>query len=78
MTGPYRFYDWDWAGRALIRVYDWLVAPPTHVLVHHVLGIWRDSLRRQLRRRGRDALARIGGFDRRSSSTAKTPTSAAG
>jgi Glycosyl transferase family 2. len=28
VTGPYRFYDWDLAGRTLIRLYDWLVAPP--------------------------------------------------
>ena len=21
LTGPYRFYDWDWSGRALIRLY---------------------------------------------------------
>src|SRR5687768_4808685 len=39
VTGPYRFYDWDWQGRALIRAYDTLVAPPTHALVHHALGI---------------------------------------
>ena len=32
VTGPYRFYDWDWFGRTLIRLYDYLVAPPTHVL----------------------------------------------
>src|SRR5215470_2311010 len=22
VTGPYRFYDWDWYGRALLRLYD--------------------------------------------------------
>ena len=49
VTGPYRFYDWDWSGRALIRAYDVLVAPPTHAVVHHVLGARRDPLRRQLR-----------------------------
>ena len=57
VTGPYRFYDWDWTGRALIRAYDLLVAPPTHVLVHYVLGVGRDSLRRQLRRPARGARA---------------------
>ena len=34
VTGPYRFYDWDWTGRALIRAYDTLLAPPTHAFVH--------------------------------------------
>jgi glycosyltransferase involved in cell wall biosynthesis len=38
VTGPYRFYDWDWAGRTLIRAYDLVVAPPTHALVHDVFG----------------------------------------
>src|SRR5262245_3759916 len=32
VTGPYRFYDWDLTGRALIRAYDFVVAPPTHAL----------------------------------------------
>ena len=52
-----------WSGRALIRAYDLLVAPPTHALVHHVPRARRDSLRRQLRRAPRRAGA-IGGFDR--------------
>ena len=39
VTGPYRFYDWDIAGRTLIRLYDLLVAPTTHVLVHHAFGM---------------------------------------
>src|SRR5262249_4066686 len=39
VTGPYRFYDWDWRGRLLIRLYDLIVAPPTHVVVHHALRI---------------------------------------
>ena|SRR5215813_5677995 len=39
VTGPYRFYDWDVTGRALIRAYDVLVAPPTHALVHHLCGL---------------------------------------
>jgi hypothetical protein len=33
VTGPYRFYEGDWTDRALIRAYDHVVAPPTHVLV---------------------------------------------
>ena len=31
MTGPYHFYDWDAIGRLLIRAYDCVVAPPTHL-----------------------------------------------
>ncbi len=31
VTGPYRFYDWDLVGRSLIRAYDVVVAPPTHL-----------------------------------------------
>ncbi len=37
--GPYRFYDWDWWGRALIRAYDYTLAPATQVLVKHLLRI---------------------------------------
>ena len=32
LSGPYRFYDWDWWGRLLIRAYDYVVAPPTQAL----------------------------------------------
>ena len=39
VTGPYKFYDWDRLGRTLIAAYDVVVAPPTHVAVHHALGI---------------------------------------
>jgi glycosyltransferase involved in cell wall biosynthesis len=64
VTGPYRFYDWDWSGRALIRAYDVLVAPPTHALTHHLLNIgailYGGNFAVQ-----RTALAQIGGFDRR-------------
>ena len=63
VTGPYRFYDWDLAGRILVRLYDLIVAPPTHFLVHDALGLGailyggNFAVRRQ-------ALADIGGFDR--------------
>jgi len=63
VTGPYRFYDWDLLGRALIRAYDWVVAPPTHMLVHHALGIGAILYGGNFAVR-RDALDRIGGFDR--------------
>jgi len=64
VTGPYRFYDWDWSGRALLRAYDFLVAPPTHAAVHHLLGVgailYGGNFAVRL-----DALTAIGGFDRR-------------
>jgi glycosyltransferase involved in cell wall biosynthesis len=63
VTGPYRFYDWDLLGRVLIRGYDWVVAPPTHVFVHHILGIGAILYGGNFAVR-RDALDRIGGFDR--------------
>ena len=64
VTGPYRFYDWDLTGRALIKAYDHLVAPPTHAVVHHMLGMGAIFYGGNFAVR-RDALARIGGFDRR-------------
>jgi glycosyltransferase involved in cell wall biosynthesis len=63
VTGPYRFYDWDVSGRVLIRLYDILVAPATHVLVHHALGLGAILYGGNFAVRA-DALARIGGFDR--------------
>ena len=53
VTGPYRFYDWDRTGRVLIRAYDLLVAPPTHLARAPRLRRRRDPLRRQLRGRAR-------------------------
>jgi glycosyltransferase involved in cell wall biosynthesis len=63
ITGPYRFYDWDWTGRALIRLYDRLVAPPTHLLVHHSFKLGAILYGGNFAVR-REALAAIGGFDR--------------
>ena len=62
VTGPYRFYDWDWRGRALIRAYDLAVAPPTHFLVHHALHLGAILYGGNFAVR-REALERIGGFD---------------
>jgi len=62
VTGPYRFYDWDHSGRAIVRLYDLCVAPPTHLLVHHALGIGAILYGGNFAVR-RDALMRIGGFD---------------
>jgi glycosyltransferase involved in cell wall biosynthesis len=63
VTGPYRFYDWDQTGRTLIRLYDLLVAPPTHALVHHGLGLGAILYGGNFAVRA-GALGTIGGFDR--------------
>ena len=63
VTGPYRFYDWDVSGRALLRVYDVVVAPPTHAIVHHALGMGAVLYGGNFAVR-REALAGIDGFDR--------------
>ena len=78
LSGPYRFYDWDWWGRLLIRAYDFTLAPATQVLVKHLLRHRHDLLRRQLRRPPRGARRASAASTPRSSSTAKTPTSAGG
>jgi glycosyltransferase involved in cell wall biosynthesis len=62
LSGPDRFYDWDWWGRLLIRAYDYTLAPATQGLVKFVLRIGtifyggNFAVRRQ-------ALDRISGFD---------------
>jgi glycosyltransferase involved in cell wall biosynthesis len=64
LSGAFRFYDWDDWGRVLVRVYDWSVAPLTHILVHHVLGIGAVFYGGAFCVR-RWALDAIGGFDTR-------------
>jgi glycosyltransferase involved in cell wall biosynthesis len=62
LSGNYRFYDWDWWGRVLLRAYDFTLGPATHILVKYVLRIGvvfyggNFAVRRQ-------ALDRINGFD---------------
>jgi glycosyltransferase involved in cell wall biosynthesis len=63
VTGPYRFFDWDALGRALIRAYDILVAPPAHLLLHDLCGASAILYGGNFAVR-REALDRIGGFDR--------------
>jgi glycosyltransferase involved in cell wall biosynthesis len=64
VTGPYRFYDWQAGGRALIRLYDVVVAPPTHAVVHDLCGLGAVLYGGNFVVR-REALASIGGFDQR-------------
>jgi glycosyltransferase involved in cell wall biosynthesis len=62
LSGPYRFYDWDWLGRLLIRAYDYTLAPCTQFLVKHLLRIGTVFYGGNFAVR-REALASIGGFD---------------
>lgn len=62
VTGPYRFYDWDWWGCTLIRGYDVIVAPLTHTVVHRALG-WGAIFYGGNFAVRRTALEAIGGFD---------------
>lgn len=61
LSGNYRFYDWDWWGRLLIRAYDFTLGPATHLFAKALrLGVVFYGGNFAVRR---DALARIGGFD---------------
>lgn len=62
VTGCYRFYDWDFTGRLLIRLYDLTLAPFTHFLVQRVLRIGAVLYGGNFTVH-RDALETIGGFD---------------
>jgi GT2 family glycosyltransferase len=62
VSGPHRFYDWDLTGRLLIRAYDWIVAPPTHFVVHYAFGVGAILYGGNFAARAH-ALERIGGFD---------------
>jgi len=62
VTGPYRFYDWDWIGVAGARIYDYTLAPLAQLLAHHVLGIGAVLYGGNFAVRA-SALDRIGGFD---------------
>jgi glycosyltransferase involved in cell wall biosynthesis len=62
LSGNYRYYDWDWLGRSLLRAYDLTLGPATHLLVKYVLRIGVVFYGGNFAVR-RDALERIGGFD---------------
>lgn len=62
LSGNYRFYDWDWWGRLLLRVYDFTLGPVTHVLAKYLLRIGVVFYGGNFAVR-RSALNAIGGFD---------------
>jgi glycosyltransferase involved in cell wall biosynthesis len=62
MSGNYRFYDWDWWGRTLLRAYDFTLGPATHILVKYILRIGVVFYGGNFAVR-REALERISGFD---------------
>jgi len=62
LSGPYRFYDWDRWGRALVRAYDLTLAPLTQLVVYHMLGVGTLFYGGNFAVR-RFALTAIGGFD---------------
>jgi glycosyltransferase involved in cell wall biosynthesis len=64
LSGPYRFYDWDWWGRTLIRAYDLTLAPLTQLAVYRLAGVGTLFYGGNFAVR-REALAAIGGFDTR-------------
>jgi glycosyltransferase involved in cell wall biosynthesis len=62
VTGPYRFYDWDWIGVAGARLYDYTLAPLAHFTAHHLLGVGAVLYGGNFAVRAW-ALEMIGGFD---------------
>lgn len=64
LCGPYRYYDWDVLGRALVRLYDVSLAPLTQIVVKWILRRGAVFYGGNFAVR-RDALAAIGGFDTR-------------
>jgi glycosyltransferase involved in cell wall biosynthesis len=62
LSGPYRFYDWDWWGRTLVRAYDMTLAPLTQLVVYRLLGLGTLFYGGNFAAR-REALSAIGGFD---------------
>jgi glycosyltransferase involved in cell wall biosynthesis len=64
LSGPYRFYDWDWLGRTLIRAYDVTLAPLTQLVVYRMLRAGTLFYGGNFAVR-REALEAIEGFDTR-------------
>ncbi len=62
VSGSFRFYDWDLPSRLLLRVYDYTLAPATHLLAQRVLRAGAVFYGGGFCVR-RAALDEIGGFD---------------
>jgi glycosyltransferase involved in cell wall biosynthesis len=62
VTGPYEFYDWDFLGRTLVRMYDYTLAPVTHFLAQDIFRLGAILYGGNFAV-GRDVLEAIGGFD---------------
>ncbi len=62
VTGPFRYYDWDRGGRAMLRLYDMTVAPVVNVAVRDILG-WGALLYGGNFAVRRGALEQAGGID---------------
>jgi glycosyltransferase involved in cell wall biosynthesis len=62
LSGCYRFYDWDFIGRTLVRAYDVSLAPATHFVVQDVCRLGAVLYGGNFAVR-RDSLERIGGFN---------------
>lgn len=62
LSAPYRYYDWDWWGRTIVRAYDMTLAPATQFLVKYVLRLGTVFYGGNFAVR-RHALESIGGFD---------------
>jgi glycosyltransferase involved in cell wall biosynthesis len=62
VTGPYRFYDWDWIGVLGARVYDFTLAPFAHAIAQDLLRVGAVLYGGNFALR-RSALDAIGGFD---------------
>jgi glycosyltransferase involved in cell wall biosynthesis len=62
ITGPYRFYDWDWIGVAGARIYDYTLAPLAQFAAHNIFNIGAILYGGNFAVR-RSALLAIGGFD---------------
>jgi glycosyltransferase involved in cell wall biosynthesis len=62
LSGPYRFYDWDWFGCLLVRAYDYTLAPFAQLLAKYILRLGTLFYGGNFAAR-RDALEQIGGFD---------------
>ena len=67
LSAPYRFYDWDWWGRLLIRAYDFTLAPVRGRKNSHIIALdvkqyvsadqRADDILREIRRQGALSIA---------------------